>query len=434
MATSVSVSQLSGYFKEVYGEIERAVPEFAEIQKSVAFQRRAKLGDSYHFPVVLSRSHGVTFNGGANDGTAFTLNSPESLVSKDANLGSSEIVLRERIAYGVVSRAGSSKEAFGESTGEIVMNLKEAASFYLEMVLLYGGSPSGIGLVQGRYTDSGTTQVFQITKASWAPGLWMQMQNAYIDVISTNLATKRNSAGTMQVTAINPEERTITCVGTEAEMDNIIPTDVIFPRGAYTAGTGPVWAYGIDGILQNTGSLFGIDAATYNLWKAASYSVGSAALTMSKAQGALTRGMVRGLSGATKLRVSPYAWTDLNSDLAALRRFAESTKSGLDVGTNSIKFYGVSGGVMEVVPHAMVKAGEAFLGQDETIKRIGSTDTTFNLGVQGQQEMFFRELSDNAGFEIRTYSDQAMVITAPAKWVKLTGIVNQSLPAAATET
>ena len=65
MATSVSVAQLDGWFKEVYGEVERAVPEFAEIQSSVPFSRREKLGDSYHFPVILTRAQGVTRNGGS---------------------------------------------------------------------------------------------------------------------------------------------------------------------------------------------------------------------------------------------------------------------------------------------------------------------------------------------------------------------------------
>lgn len=432
MATSVSKAQLDGFYKEVYGELEDAVPEFAIIQKEVPFERRNKIGDSFHFPVILTRSHGVTI---ANSNDAFALNNPESLVSKDANLTSAQVVVRERIGYSVVSAAGSSREAFGSAMDPIVMSLKQTAHFYVELFLLYGGSAGGIGENQGRYTDSGTTQVFQIKKAAWAPGLWMQMQNAFVDVYSPDFATKRNT-GTMQVTEIDPDERTVKCVGTEAEMDTIVAGDIFMPRGAFSgAGGSHVWPSGIDAILRNTGTLFGISAATYALWKASTYSSASAALTMAKVQSALVKAVTRGgLAEDVKVCVSPYTWTDLMVDLAALRRFADDTKREMSLGTHSIRFYGVNGRTIEMAPHAMVKAGEAFLGPMRTLKRVGSTDVTMRLDVTSQGEGFFRELTDNAGFEIRNFSDQASVITRPALWTKITNIVNNSLPNAATET
>ena len=55
-----------------------------------------------------------------------------------------------------------------------------------------------------------------------------------------------------------------------------------------------------------------------------------------------------------------------------------------------------------------------------TIKRIGSTDVTFNNPGMGNK--FFRELTDNAGFELRVYSDQAVFIEKPAKATKITGL------------
>ncbi len=441
MATTTTTSQLDGWFKERYGEAVDAVPEFAEVQNSVPFAKRDRIGDSFHFPVSLTRPHGLTIT--SSVGTAFGLNDAASMVSKDAVVASSEYMMTENIAYSVISRARSSKEAFGDAFDHVVTALRESASFYLEAFLLYGGSSKGIGVVRARYTDSGTTQVFQLTKASWAPGLWAQMQGAEIDIIDTTLATLRNSSdGTyanrtsLVVGAVNVAERTVSLTGTEAQMDAIANTDVIFPRGAYRNGTGHMWSYGIDGIARNTGSLFGIDAAAYPLWQVGSYVAGSglgAGLTMSKLQAAATAALVRGLKGSCKVRLSPYAWTDLNNDLSALRRYADSTRQEMDAGTQSIKFYGVTNGTMELVPHAMVKAGEAFLGQDETLKRIGSTDITFNLGVPGQEESFFQELPSNAGVQLRTFSDQALIITEPAKWVKISGILNASLPSATTE-
>lgn len=431
MATAVSKAQLDGWYKVRYGEAEDAVPEFAEVQESVPFERRNKTGKQYNFPVILTRSHGVTI---ANSNDAFALNDPESLKSDEAEVTSTQLVVRERIGYSTVSAAGDGPEAFGDAMDPIVMSLKQTSHFYLEMFLLYGGSVAGIGEIQARVVDSDTTQTFRITKASWAPGLWMQMQNAFIDIWDDDLDPKRNVAGTAKVTAIDPDERIITVVGTESELDTVAAGDFIFPRGAITDATTFVWPYGIDGIMRNTGTLFGISASTYALWKASSYGAGSAAATMAKIQAALLKSVTRGgLSEDVTVRLSVFAWTDMMNDLSALRRFGEDTKREMAVGTHSIKFYGVNGKTITLKPHAMVKASEAFMGPDRTLKRIGSTDITMKLGVTGQGEGFFRELADNAGFEIRTFSDQGAVITRPALWTKITGIVNGSLPNGATE-
>lgn len=433
MATAVSKAQLDGWYQEVYGEAEDAVPENAEIQTSVPFESRTKIGDSYHFPVILSRSQGITI---ANTNDAFALNEAESLVSKDASVTSAQVVVREKIGYSTVTAASGGKAAFGDAMDPIVNSLKQTSHMLVEMFLLYGGSTGGIGLIQGRVSGGGTgTQVFQITKASWSPGIWMQLQNTYIQVFAAGFGTLRNAA-TMQVTVIDPDERTITCVGTSGQMDTIIATDVIMLRGAYSgAGGSPVWPYGIDGICQNTGTLFGIAANTYALWKASTYGAGSAALTMAKIQAALLKGVTRGgLAEDVTARVSVYSWTDVMTDLSALRRFADESKREMVMGTKEIAFYGVNGKKLTLKPHSCVKASEAFVGPDRTLKRIGSTDVTLKLGVNGEGEGFFRQLESNAGFELRTFSDQAAIITRPALWTKITGIINNSLPNASTET
>jgi hypothetical protein len=49
---------------------------------------------------------------------------------------------------------------------------------------------------------------------------------------------------------------------------------------------------------------------------------------------------------------------------------------------------------------------------------------TFKL--PGQQDEFFRHLSDAAGFELRLWSDQALFTYAPGRNVIVTGIVNSN--------
>jgi hypothetical protein len=418
-----TIATLNGYFKQRYGEVSRAVPSFAELQKRIPFEQAARTGDFYNFPVKLRRSHGTTYAGGASHGTAFALNTPIPLTMKNAQVTGTEFVHQEDIAYGVLSAARSQGEAaFGSSLDEVVLDIREEAAYALEMALLYGGtSIAALASVSG----ASTTRDWTITNASWAPGLWAQGEGMKVDCYDATLTTKRNALADIDVTAVNADTRVVSVSGNATDLTACVATDVLVPKGA--VGN---WFNGVDKIVTNTGSLFGIDAAAYTLWKGNSYSASSAKLTMGKLQAALTRAVVRGLMEDVTALVSTYSWTDMNNDLAALRRYQEDTKSEMTAGTNSLKFYGSNGGTIEVVNHPMVKAGEAFLLPTKRYKRVGSSDTTFQLpGVDGQEPNFFQELESSAGVRLRCYWDQALISTMPAKSVKITAIDPESDPA-----
>jgi hypothetical protein len=124
--------------------------------------------------------------------------------------------------------------------------------------------------------------------------------------------------------------------------------------------------------------------------------------------------------------MAPITWSFLDTDLGARRTFDASYKnSERAMGHEAITYYSQNG-KNTVVSHPMVKQGEAFILPTKYCKRVASTDVAFrNPGspVNGE-DRFFRELSDNAGFELRCYADQAVFLTHPAKAVKVTGIVN----------
>lgn len=418
---TITTAQLDGWFKRVYGDaLERAVPDFAVLRKLIPFKKQNKIGDTYNVPVKLSRSHGQTWAGGNNAGTAFTLNNPISMVTKQAQLTGSEFVLREQISYGAISRSGSGNdESFGPVLDEVPLEMAEAANFYLEMALLYGGT--SIGTLNANISGGGgTTPSCVISLATWAAGLWAQMTNAAVDVYDTTLVTKRNT-NTVTVTSVAPDTRTITFSTTAGDLNAAVATDVIVP-----AGSNGNWFSGIDKIVTNAGTLFGISAATYSLWKSNTYSASSAPLTMSKVQAAVSAAVVNGgLMEEVTVLLSTYSWTDLNNDLAALRRFADSTKNDLDIGTQNITFYGPNG-KMVLLPHPMVKAGEAFCLPLKYFRRVGSSDVTFQLPDMPQGQ-FFRHLTDSAGIELRNYFDQAILCVRPARASKITTIANSSL-------
>jgi hypothetical protein len=421
MATENTVSQLSGQFKEVYANqgIDDAVPRFGMLTKMIKFREAERQGDSYHFPVVLSREHGVTFAGGSSAGDAFSLEEAEASVSKDANLSGTACVGRAKLSYGAASRATSKgKRAFINATEHVVTNLRETMGFYLELMLLYGNR--GVAKI-GSVSGSGSTRTWTISKDTWAPGVWAQFVNGYLDVYDNeSLSSKQNSNAVVQVTAVDVANRQLSVSGNSSDLSSISADAWIVPRG-WKSNT---FSGAID-ILANTGSLFGIDASTYPLWQTASFDAGSAALTMGKVQSALTNAVGQGLMDDMEVCVSPYTWADLNTDHAALRRFQENTKAQVNIGTQAITYWGPNGSA-RIVNHPMLYAGRAIGKVPRRWRRVGSSDVTFRL-PNHPEGRFFRELQAAAGFELRAWFDQAVVCTVPAQQLYITNITNDSL-------
>lgn len=423
---TVTTDSLDGMFKVRYADkLEKLVPSFNKLARDISFQNAKRLGASYRFPVSLRRSSGVTYAGGSDYGTAFTLNAANSGLTKEASLTGTEFVLRESISYGAVAASrGGNMAAFGNAFDRTVVDMTESAAFHREMALLYGGT--NIGAVSGTPGQpTATSATIVISTASWAPGLWSQMEGATLDIYDVTGATLRNDSSATAVytvTNVDSATRTITVSGEATDIDAVADTDIIRPAGS----TDAVFD-GVDSICTNTGSLFGIDAGTYGLWQANTYAAGAAALTMAKISAAAAQMVPRGGMRDLTCYVSTATWADLNDDVAALRRFTNSTKGGADLGTrgddNAIRYYGPNGEV-KLCPHPLVKQGEAFLLDPKCFKRIGATDTTFDLGIEGQQNRFFRELADSAGFELRCYWNQGLICEKPASQTKITGIVN----------
>lgn len=416
---SVERDSLEGYFKTRYADkMENLVPSFAKMAIDIPFNTEKKLGKDYRFPVRVRRGQGVTFNGGAEYGTAFAINAAKSGVTKEAAVSGTEFVHRDAIAYGVLKGATSSMEAFGNAFDEVVGDMTTTAAFYREMAILYGGT--NVGAITGTPSQpTSTTATCVISAASWAAGLWSQMEGAYVDVYNAAMSTKRNANADLEVTGVDVDTRTVYLSGDATDIDALADTDVCVPKGAESN-----WFNGIDKILTNTSSLFGIDAATYRAWKGTTYSASNAALTFAKVTGAANRIIAKSGMGDLTCYMSTFSWTDLNQDSVTLRRFVESTKGGIELGTDKIEYLGANGRIT-LKPHSMIKAGEAMMINPKQFRRIGTTDTTFNLPeAEGSQPNFLQQLPNNAGVELRCFWDQGLICMRPAGQVKITGITN----------
>lgn len=402
MADTNTAATLDGLYKKVYAEKGPIVvlPEFSILQELVPFSKMKRLGKSYNAPIVVADEHGFSY--GAADET-ITLNSAIAATLKEISVDGAQIVGQASLNYDAAARSVASEAAFMDAGHLVIQNLMTSHSKKLEASLLYGRR--GLATVA-----SLASQDITFTAASWADGLMMNLIGCQVDVYQSDNSTLRQ--GNLVVSAIDPSTYTITVTGTTT---GITSGDLLYFDGANGKE-----CHGLDSIMTNTGSLFGISAASYPAWKAQSYSAGSAALTMAKILSAASLANARGgLSEESVLLCHPSSWQNLNSDQAALV-LQDPNNSKAKNGFGEITFRGVSGNI-RVISHPCVKRGEAFLFAPKNLRRVGAQDID-NQTPGREGEIFFHS-STKSEYVIRSYSNQAMFSEKPSQMVKITSIV-----------
>lgn len=419
----VTPDKLSGLFKEVYGdEILNLLPDVALITKMVPFVERDKEeGNKYHQPVIVSDEHGVTY-ASASAG-AFALNDHIAMTMQDAQIEGSQILLRSAISYDTAAKASSNKKAFVKAFQLVVENMLTSIVKKLELSMLYGGV--GLGVADEASVINSTTAAITLTTASWASGIWVGSEGAQVQfyLLPNETLISSGSDSIFRISAIDTDNRSITVTGSSTGITAL---------STALAGAGQANIYfrgakgnemaGLDRIITNTGTLFNINAASWNIWRGNTYSAGNGALTMSKLLSANARAVDRGLNEKATLWVNPRTWSNLNSDLAALRKYDGSyNRKRLENGTEAISYYAQNGEI-EVISHNCVKEGMAYLIPMKQVKRIGAQEVSFNTPGRGDE--IFSQLPNNAGYELRVYTDQAIFLQTPSRAVKITNIVN----------
>lgn len=419
---TVNGSTADGYFKTVYGDITDVIPESAIIGRMTSFKKgEAGLGNQYEMNVRLQRPHGVTWSSGTSRLDAFTLNGAASGQRANLQVQGASLVLEEEFGYMAIDAAVSKgQKAFGNLFKDEVEDMVLSSTMYRELMFLYGQTSIGTIVANG---SSSTSLAHNITSATSASGIWAQMEGGKVDVYDTTLTTKRNSNGALTVSFWDYDASnnrcTVTLDGAAADNAAVQATDVIVPFGAQGN-----WAAGLDKICTNTGTLFNISAATYGQWKANSVSAGSAAATFAVITQAGIAIMNRCGMMDVDVLISTSTWADLNNNTVALRRLTENTGK-VQLGTRKIEYYGAAG-LMRIIPHPMVKAGEAFVGSlSKNFKRVGITDLSWGVGSGvGQNDRMLYEISGKAGLGCRLIWDQAPFAKKPRGWTKITDVVN----------
>ena len=408
MAVTNTPSNLVGDFKNLYEKsgLVEAIPLWALVQERFPFSQAEATGEYYVFGVVLQRENGFSYAPSSGSSTLVQMNAAIAGYVGQAKVEGYAIYLRSRLDYAAAAKASQKgKKAFAQAYGAVLKNMKESHQFRLECSLLYGRD--GLGVV-----DANNSGVLTITSASWAAGTWAGLKDAILEAFDGVGTTVSQHNGDLTVSAVNIGNKTVTVTGTNSA---VVQNDVLYFKGARTT-TGYNECAGLYRILTNTGTLFNIDASSYQLWQANSFAVGGN-LSLTSIMQAASIGMVFGLKKALLL-CSPNKFAQLASDEAALRRYVQDQRD-TKRGVKGISF--ILGSVdVEILPHPLVRDGSAMMLNESSIQRIGATDITFAL--PGSDQKLEVQVTDYTAIEMRSMSDQAIFSDMPASCVLMTGI------------
>lgn len=404
--------ELIGLFKDIFADVGlvSAIPAWAIVQDRWEFEKSQATGDKYVFAIAAQKEGGFTYapTSGVGSGVQ-SLNAVVSGAILRVEVEGYGIYLRSALSYDAASKAAEQgRQAFKQAYGALLKNMKESHQFRLECSLLYGRD--GLGKV-----DTNTSGALVIYESDFADGIWAAgLKDSILEAFTGTGSSVSQHNGDLTISAVNISTRTVTVTGTSAA---VVQNDILYFKGSRTT-TGYKEAPGLYRILTNTSTLFNVDAAAYDVWKAQSYPVGGQVSLTAIMKGAalcVAYGLEDGI-----LLINPNMFAQLASDEAALVRETNG-QTKAKRGPKSITF--TMGNVdIEIVSHPMIKRGHAMLLPADQVHRVGSTDIT--MGLPGTKEPLSVIVSGSTALEIHSMSDQGIYIEVPARACLLTGITS----------
>lgn len=181
----------------------------------------------------------------------------------------------------------------------------------------------------------------------------------------------------------------------------------------------------MQGILNNSGTLFGISTSSYSLWKSNVVDCLNAKFTFDFLQQGIASAVNKGgLDGDIKVYLNPRSWGKLITTEAGKRVYDKSYKpSEAENGQESITFYHQAGKA-EIVSHRMVKEGDAFGISLSDWSRSGSAECSFT--VPGISKEIIFPLENSSAYAFRSFSDQYLFCHAPARQIYWKNINDES--------
>lgn len=440
--SAVSTPDVVNLFKKVYGKIHDLLPEDYELQKDIPFSEKQKVGESWVEAVILTNEVGWTLGGSSM--TAFELNPSSAGSVQQATVVPYSTVLSSVVPWGVISRsAGGGEKAFYDGTKHVVKNNLKSHGKLLEILRLYGQAADLLGYVSfatatyrgvaftngtGTLTVNGnsvaftnginaTTNWILFAPGSFAAGIWVGSEGVVVQEIDTNGIIVKEG----KMIAVDPLQGAIQVDFVPTAASSVTSHRIGF-KGQATASD----MIGIVNILSATTTLFGINTATYSLWKGNVVPNLNQKLTLTGIQNAIAQCVARGgLDGDITLYVNPRTWANLIVTESGLRMYDSSYKPGqAENGFEAITFWSQTGKIT-VKAHRFIKEGIAIgLHLQGDWSRSGSAEISFTVpGIPG--EVIF-PLQNQAGYAFRSYADQYIFCHAPAKSFIITQINDEA--------
>lgn len=415
MSGEVTATAIEALFKEQFGEGPiNVIPEVSILQKLVTFKTGMSVGKKFQFPVILKNESGFTRL--AAKGGITSLNSGSAMAMDLCEFDGYQKWLRSPIEDEAIYKGLNNKKAFKTTVGTVLENMNNSVRIELEEDMLYGQSGLAKTQVSGT-SGTTTTETLKITAASWTAGLWNGKEGTTIQFYNSTALVSSGADSVFTITQIDVDNKTIKVSGSAAgiaALDSAAKATgaslTLYKYGAY----GNEMA-GLDKIITNTGSLFGIDAGTYSMWKGNSFAV-SGVITPKKLLRACALATVRGLMGRATCILNSEVYAELSDTLSGYIRYYADDKA--KYGFEAIELKGPNG-PLSVVSHPMVKTGDGFIFPSDQLVRSGATDVTF----KGPNQYSYVEKVNGTNYsEIVAYSHQAILCRKPAACVKLTGI------------
>jgi hypothetical protein len=420
MSAFTQVSSLNGFFYEIYDKIVDPIPDMAKFMAKVGFKGGAlEIGNKLHLNVVVSDEGGFTY--AARDSGAFAVNDGVSFETQDAQVDAFQLLLQGSVDYESAARASSSRKAFLELVGKKLQVMVASTKRRFESELWYGQSDTILGTV-GSITVGRLS--FVIAPFEWAPMMWQGKKGHQIDFYVIGAAGALRPAGRYTIVSVALDTRTITI---DKALDaSVVATDVIAWYGSYGATTAvPKTCAGNLRISGNTGTLFNIDAALYDVWAGNVLDVSSKKLTLAIVMQAMGKLANRGLDADALLWTSPATWSTLVTDQAALRRYGAEIVPVAKNGAKGIEFFYQTGKIT-ILGHGMMKEGYSVVNEMAKWKRVGAQDFSFKTpGLEDGKDIFWHD-PNKAGFSYRYYGAQSLFCEMPSHQLIFKNIDNAS--------
>ncbi len=425
---------LNSLYKVAYAKgVEDVLPWKRKLADLIDFvPSELQNGKQYEQPVILTGEQGFTYS--LDTQNAYDLNDAIGMALQSAVVPGCDIVLDSSVGYNQAARASHSATAFKSAMSTKFENMLKSAGHRLEIAMLYGNRPIATAAAQAVATTDPLAII--IDTASWATGIWAGAKNAQVVFVKASDNTYVDTLRSFTVSKVDPSTRTVYfAAGTQGTAGSLSTLETAIEAYACNihfygscSGSAGSFAYaemaGLKLQMTNVTSLFGIDAAIYDLWRGNSVTV-TGQLTMAKVLSALSQAIGRGLEEDVVLLCNPSTWADLASNLAALRRFDGSySKAKASNGSEALEYVSQNG-LIKIMSYNIVKEGDCFIFPPSKVLRIGARELSLNDPTKPADEIFFT-IPGKAGVGIRAYTNQAIFLEAPAQAVYISGIVNSN--------